>query len=179
MKRVGRYRAGYVAVLLCGALSVLGLSWLLDCNPVATVLLVVVLLIPGRIRRLLFLDLFRGRREVDAGNPSVALRHLQQFLTSLQRRPWRRQALWLSWPICTPSAGAMALNNVGAAHLAFGSTEEARRAWREALAIDPLYPLPYANLALAASDDDSAAPPAAGIPEAMATFSGPCSYCIL
>lgn len=156
MNRVARYRAGYVAVLVCGASAVLGLLWLLDWNPVAVVVLVVVLLVPGRIQGFLFRDLFRGRRELDAGHPSLALRHLAQFLTTLERQPWRRHALWLSWSVYTPSAAAMALNNLGAAHLALGAAEPAARAWREALAIDHLYPLPYANLALvAAADGDS------------------------
>lgn len=97
MTRVARYKIGYVVALLglavfCFAvLSVAGWSRL----PVAA--LVVALLIPGRVQGVLLRDLFRGRRELDRGNPAYALGYLERFIATLLAQPWRRAALWLSW----------------------------------------------------------------------------------
>lgn len=53
--------------------------------------------------------------------------------------------------VYTPSVEAMALNNVGSAHLALGAADHAVSAWRKAIELDPLYPIPFANLALVAA----------------------------
>lgn len=50
----------------------------------------------------------------------------------------------------------MGFNNLGVAHADLGNESTARRAWERALAIDQLYPVPYANLAaLAAADGNT------------------------
>src|SRR3546814_2031952 len=47
----------------------------------------------------------------------------------------------------------MCFNNVGVAHADLGDASSARDAWEHALALDPLYPVPYANLAALAAAD--------------------------
>ncbi|WP_184631346.1 tetratricopeptide repeat protein [Xanthomonas arboricola] len=45
----------------------------------------------------------------------------------------------------------MVTNNLGVAYAARGELEQAEAAWKHALALDHLYPVPYANLATAAA----------------------------
>ncbi|SOU01400.1 hypothetical protein LMG19144_00137 [Xanthomonas arboricola pv. fragariae] len=45
----------------------------------------------------------------------------------------------------------MVTNNLGVAYAARGELEQAQAAWKHALALDYLYPVPYANLAAAAA----------------------------
>lgn len=122
----------------------------------AVVVAAVLLLVPGRLQGLLLRPLFRGRRDLARGEPDAAARQFESLLDLLARQPWRRWALWLGWSAYTPSAQAMGLNNLGAARADAGDAARAREAWDAALVIDPLYPLPYANLAtLVAADGDA------------------------
>ena len=56
--------------------------------------------------------------------------------------------MWLWLPIYTVSPSAMAMNNLGACYLLLGEAEEATQWLDRALALDPLYPLPYFNRAV-------------------------------
>lgn len=69
----------------------------------------------------------------------------------VHRQPWRKYALWLSWSMYTPNLEAMLINNIATAYLAQGQNEEAEKNWKAALELDPLYPLPFANLAVVAA----------------------------
>ncbi|MBB5882069.1 tetratricopeptide (TPR) repeat protein [Xanthomonas arboricola] len=100
---------------------------------------------------MLLRPLFRGQRALAHGKPEEAFRHFHYQLSQLQAQPWRRLALWLGWSTYTPSLAAMVTNNLGAAHAALGELEQAQAAWRHSLALDHLYPIPYANLAAAAA----------------------------
>ena len=117
----------------------------------ATVLAVLVMMIPGRVQGLLYRPLFRGRMALEKGEAARALELFNQFLASLEAQPWRRWALWLSWSVYTPSARAMALNNIGAAQSGLGKVDEAERTWRLALVEDSLFAIPYANLSATAA----------------------------
>jgi len=123
---------------------------------VATIVLI--LLIPGRVQGLLLRDLFRGRRDLDRNDAESALTHFNSFLSTIKAQPWRKPALWLSWSLYTPNLEAMTRNNIGSAQLTLGDLASAEEAWNAALVLDPLYPLPHANLALvAATRDDKVA----------------------
>jgi tetratricopeptide (TPR) repeat protein len=136
-----------MALLAVAAFSILRASGSLH----AAVIAVVLLLLPGRLQGLFYRPLFRGQRALARNSPAEALTYFRQFLESIERQPWRKWALWLSWSIYTPSATAMGLNNVGAAYAAIGEIGDAEVAWRHALAVDPLYAIPHANLAAAAA----------------------------
>lgn len=147
MSRVTRYRTGYLLVL--GALSALTYTVVRVAGGSSAALLTVglILLTPGRLQGLLLRPLFRGRRALAEGKPEEAVVQFHHQLTQLQAQPWRRLALWLGWSTYTPSLAAMVTNNLGVAHAALGEVEQAQAAWKHALALDHLYPVPYANLA--------------------------------
>ncbi|MBB4727917.1 tetratricopeptide (TPR) repeat protein [Xanthomonas arboricola] len=151
MSRIARYRIGYLLVL--GALSALTYTVVRAAGGSSAALLAVglLLLMPGRLQGLLLRPLFRGQRALAEGKPEEAAVQFNHQLTQLQAQPWRRLALWLGWSTYTPSLAAMVTNNLGVAHAARGELEQAQAAWKHALALDHLYPVPYANLATAAA----------------------------
>ena len=151
MTRVARYRIGYLvllALLAGGAYLSLRAA---GNDRIAVAAAIVLLLIPGRIQGLLLRPLFRGQRELAQGKPGDAVRQFEVFIALLERQTWRSWALWLGWSRYTPSAKAMGYNNLGVAHADLGNASSARQAWERALAIDPLYPVPHANLAALAA----------------------------
>ncbi|MBB3777511.1 MULTISPECIES: tetratricopeptide repeat protein [Xanthomonas] len=151
MSRIARYRIGYLLVL--GALSALTYTVVRAAGGSSAALLTVgfLLLVPGRLQGLLLRPLFGGQRALAEGKPEEATVQFHHQLTQLQAQPWRRLALWLGWSTYTPSLAAMVTNNLGVAYAALGELEQAQAAWKHALALDHLYPVPYANLAAAAA----------------------------
>ncbi len=104
-------------------------------------------LLPGRITGYLWRDLMKGRRMMDAGRHGEAIQPLRAFLGELERKPWLGRLIWISPSVYTVSAKAMALSNLGACWLHLGKLDEAERSLNEAMALDPLYPMPHYNLA--------------------------------
>jgi tetratricopeptide (TPR) repeat protein len=148
MSRVTRYKIGYVVALV--ALGLLSIPVIRGLGGGAGAMLAVaaVLLVPGRVQGVFFRDLFQGRRLLDTGHAAEAVPHLERFLQTVHAEPWRKRLLWLSWSIYTPNVEAMALNNLGAARMRLGQLLEAETAFQEALALDPLYPVPQFNIAI-------------------------------
>ncbi len=152
MTRVTRYRVSYLvllALLAGGAYLAIRSS---GNSQTAIGVALLLLLTPGRLQGLILRPLFRGQRYLARGKAGDATQEFEELLELLDRQPWRKWALWLGWSLYTPSAKAMALNNLGVAHADLGNLESARGAWENALAIDPLYPLPYSNLAALAAE---------------------------
>jgi tetratricopeptide (TPR) repeat protein len=119
---------------------------------------VAVLLVPGRVQGRYYRDFFRARELVDERRFAESLPFGERFLDRIRARPGLKRLVWLSWPAYSPDIEAMALNNLGAAHLELGDFEAAERRLGEAMALDPLYPVPVFNLAmLAAVGGDTAA----------------------
>lgn len=135
-------------------------------NPWVLVTVFVLLLVPGRIQGRYFRELLQGRRLLSAGQPAAALDRFQHYLRLLRAEPWRQRLFWLAWSVYTPSAEAMTLNNIGAAHLGLGNLSEAEAAFQAALALDPLYPLPHYNNAVLAMMRDEKAEAARSLQEA-------------
>jgi len=150
MTRIARYRGAYVACIALFAAVTFTVTHS-SGGAHAALFTVILLFIPGRIQGLLYRDLFQGQRALAKEQPDTALIHFNKFLERLEAQPWRKWVLWLSWSIYTPSAKAMGLNNVGAALAAKGQIDSAEAAWRQAIAIDPLYSIPHANLAATAA----------------------------
>ncbi len=156
MTRVTRYRIGYLAVLALVAGGAYFAIRSTGSDRLTLAVAVVLLLIPGRLQGFLLRPLFRGQRQLAQGSPESAARDFEAFLSMLERQPWRKWALWLGWSLYTPSARAMGLNNLGVAHANLGDEAAARQAWETASTIDPIYPVPRANLAaLAAASGDA------------------------
>jgi tetratricopeptide (TPR) repeat protein len=151
MTRVARYRTSYFVLLAALAGGTYFVIRATGNSRVAFAAAAVLLLIPGRLQGLFFRPLFRGQRDLTQGKASDAAREFENFLKLLERQPWRQWALWLGWSLYTPSAKAMGFNNLGVAQADLGNEASARHAWESALAIDPLYPAPYANLAALAA----------------------------
>lgn len=148
MTRVARYKIGYLVILA----AILGAIFFLYRMLGIGVLVVSMLLflIPGRVQGAYYRDFFKGRHLLAKGEAADALRHFERFLQSLRTEPWRKRLLWLAWSVYTTDAEAMTLNNVGVAHLWRGNYAESEDALREALRVDPLYPLPHLQLAIIA-----------------------------
>ncbi|WP_050434750.1 tetratricopeptide repeat protein [Chondromyces crocatus] len=148
MSRVARYKIGYVVALCVVAALAFGVVHALGREPEVLLAVGVALLVPGRVQGVVFRALFQGRRAFATGHAEVALKHFERFLGQLRAAPWRKRMLWLSWSVYTPDAEAMALNNVGSTLMVLGKFDEAARVFEEALAVDPLYPLPHFNMAI-------------------------------
>jgi tetratricopeptide (TPR) repeat protein len=160
MSRTARFKLGYiVAFMSLGALAVSAVV-ALGGGIVPMLVVAAILLVPSRLLGVVYRDLFRGRRLLDQRQAERSIQYTQRFLDHIRRHPTRKRLLWLAWSVYTPDAEAMALNNLGAAHLESGNFAAASDALKAALAIDPKYPIPYYNLAIeraAAKDNEEAA----------------------
>jgi tetratricopeptide (TPR) repeat protein len=151
MTRVTLYKLSYLVLLVLLASGTF-FAIRSSSNPrIALAVAALLLLIPGRLQGLLLRPLFRGQRYLAQGRAGDAVQEFEKLLKLLDRQPWRQWALWLGWSLYTPSLKAMGLNNLGAAHSDLGNAASARDAWERALTIDPLYPIPYTNLAALAA----------------------------
>jgi len=148
MNRTTRYKIAYVVVLIAlGTLAYVAIDRF--GNGIVGVLLVVaVLLVPGRVQGVYYRELFNGRRLLDHGNAAAAKERFERFLGQLRQRPWIKRLLWLSWSFYTPSVEAMTWNNIACCELEQGRLSKAKELFDTALALDPLYPLPHFNLAV-------------------------------
>lgn len=149
MNRTLRYKITYVVLIFAGLGAMVGV-YVLFPSTYTLVALAIILLIPGRIQGMLFRDLFRGRRLYDLERFEESLHHSKRFLELIRAKPHWKKYLWLSFSIYTPDVEAMVLYNLGTARLQLGRLEEARADFEAALEIDPLYPLPFYNLAVLA-----------------------------
>ena len=114
--------------------------------------------IPGRISSFYLKDLYRSRRHLSAEQFDAAIECGRRFLQTLSEEPWRRRLVYLTWSAYSWNVAAMARNNIGAALMMLGRFDAARWEFQAALADDPRYALPYANLAVMAEvDGDHAA----------------------
>lgn len=149
MSRTARYKIGYVVAIGVIATLAFLLMSAVDADPLVAALLVALFLfIPGRVQGILYRELFRGRRLLAQHREVEAIGHFHRYLADVRARPWLKRMIWLSWSIYTPDVEAMALNNIGAAHLRLGHLDEAESALRRALALDEKYPLPHFNMAV-------------------------------
>lgn len=147
MTRTRRYKLQYLAALVLLLVLAASIAWSLRDRPALVVVVGLVLFIPGRLSGFLWRDLYRGRRLIQAGEASAGLESSRNFIQLLAERPGLRGLWWLAWAVYSRDPKAMAFNNVGSAHLNLGQLEAAEAAFREAIQIDPEYPIPYSNLA--------------------------------
>lgn len=148
MTRTTALKLGYIAVfLLLTAMAAAGYFWS-GQSGLVLIIIVLILLLPGRVQGIYFRDFFTGRRLMNLGRAEESIPEFERFLATLDEHPRRGWALWLSWSMYTVSAKAMTLNNLAASYLELGDQVNARRYIEQSLAIDPLYPIPYINLAV-------------------------------
>jgi tetratricopeptide (TPR) repeat protein len=120
-------------------------------GPFAIFAAALVALIPGRIQRTFYRDLFASRRTMSHGRYAESAEHSRRFLADIRERPGLKRLMWIAWPGRTVDAEAMALNNLGGAQVELGEWDAASRHLEEAIRIDPEYSIPRFNLALIAA----------------------------
>jgi len=158
MTRTARLKLGYVAVFLTvAAVVVTLLVWV--SGPLGFFLAALLTILPGRLQGVFYRDFFRGRRLLAAGHPEEAIPDFERFLETIRARPALKKLVWLQWAVYSPDMEVMTLNNLGASHYHIGEMDVAEGYLRDALRLDPVYPVAYYNLALiaAARDDDAEA----------------------
>jgi len=159
MTRSARYRLLYLISLLIFGAAALGI--VVSLSPadrmLGVLVVVAVLLIPGRIQGFAFRDHYRGRRLLEAGQTEAAIKHCERFLAQIRAKPWQKRLIWFAGVIYSANIEAMTLNNLGVAHQHRGDWDESRRCLEQALSLDPQYPIPQFNLAVvaAACDDQN------------------------
>jgi tetratricopeptide (TPR) repeat protein len=95
----------------------------------------------------LWRELYRGRRLQQSGELHDAEIEYRAFLEKLDRRPWLRCVWWLAWATYTRDPKAMALNNLGGCLMDLQRLDSAEATLHQAIAIDPLYPMPRVSVA--------------------------------
>jgi tetratricopeptide (TPR) repeat protein len=152
MTRTTLYKSVYFAMvggtLLTGLLVVAYFHF----SPAALLGVVIAALIPGRILGYFWRNLLRGLRLLKAGDFAASKRFSEQFLEDVHRRPWIRHLIWLGSSTYSRDPKVLALNNLGAAEVRLGAFDDARRHLHQAIALDPLCPLPFYNLGLLARE---------------------------
>lgn len=152
MNRVTRRIVAYLTLisgLVLAAFSVL--AWPMSWNHL---LLGAALLLPGRLQGMLWRSFFRGRHAMNRNDLAKAEDHFVSFLEKLRQQSWLKHATFLAWNFYTWNPEAMTRNNLGACRIALGKFELAETELRQALALDPGFPLPYFNLAVLAHARD-------------------------
>ncbi len=139
--------------LLCAVVvvvAVIGADWFLVRYPGGHVWLILIGLLfflPGRISAFWLKDLYRCRRFYDLERYPEAIDSGNRFLKTLESEPWRRKLIYLTWSLYTWNVEAMTRNNLGASFMMSGKFDPARQELAAAIALDPGYALPFANLA--------------------------------
>ena len=147
MTRVSRAKLTYFAVLfLVGLIG----YWILTRiqNPSLIILLVFVLLIPGRIQGYFWRNFYQGKKRLLLNEFEESIKYSQAFLVDLQNRPWLKKLSWITWQVYTSNLEAMTLNNIGVAQLQLGQWNNSENMLMEAIELDDDYPKPYYGLAL-------------------------------
>ena len=115
-------------------------------------LVIVLLLLPGRVLAYFWRDLLRGLHLLKQQRFEESKHHSEAFLVTLKQKPWLKNLIWLGFGTYSRSPACFALNNLGAAEVGLGETENARVHLVAAIQTDGASPLPYFNMgALAAS----------------------------
>ena len=147
MTRTAQRKIQYIVAITAVAATVYLATRLLNLGKAGGLLVVLLLVVPGRLHGYLCRQLYRGRRLQQSGALDLAVNEYRAFLVKLERHRWLRRVWWLAWAIYTRDPKAMTLNNLGGCLLDLGHLQEAEECLREAVSIDPLYPVPHVNLA--------------------------------
>jgi Flp pilus assembly protein TadD len=144
-----------VSLLGLTGLTIAGLAPLESAERVPVLVLVVVaLLTPSQVQARLLKLHAQGRRAHRAGRHTEALRLYGEQLAAIQQRPQLNHAVRLGRMLYTDRTDAMVWNSIAALCLELGRADQARSAAENALAFDPLYPLPWVTLAGSALLED-------------------------
>lgn len=160
MSRTTMYKGFYFG--MAGGIAAI-LIWIVlrfHLTAIGVLVLVIGLLLPGRILGFFWRDLLRGLRLLNEKNFEESKRHSELFLARLKLHPWLKNLIWLGSSTYSRDPEALALNNLGAAEIMLGEVDAARHHLDDAIAVDPLNPLPFFNMGtlyVALGDQQSAA----------------------
>lgn len=113
------------------------------------------LLLSGRVQAIFWFELLAGLHNLNRRDYPASKAHSERFLARLHDRPWIKHLIWLGTSSYSLNVEAIALNNLGAAELALGELEAARRHLDEAITRDAKCPLPYRNMGVLVRNTDS------------------------
>ncbi len=145
MKRPQRYLFIIMTVLLAVYLLLTRLP------PTAAMALLCVLVLYVLVLFLWGRDLFFARRHAKRREWDKALLRFERFEKKLLRASWQRLAVVLYPSIYSLDGVAITRNSIAQVLLNAGELDRAVQWLRSALQRDPLYPVPYVNLALIAA----------------------------
>ena len=148
MTRPTKYKIQYLVIILALSVPAFLLGRSLIGNPLILLAAIILFLVPGRLSGFFWRDFYLGRRLLDAGQLRKSIEAHRRFILLLEQRPWIQRLWWLAWVFYSRSPKAMALNNIGSAYLELGEIDEARKAFLDAIAIDPGYAIPHFNMAV-------------------------------
>jgi len=148
LSRTSYYKLIYFGMVLGGGGVV---AWLIykyhqQLGIGGILLLVALMLLPGQILAFFWRDLLQGFRLLRERRFADSKRHSEAFLRDLERRPWLRHFIWLGFGTYSRSPLCFALNNLGAAEIELGESDNARLHLVAAMQADENCALPYYNM---------------------------------
>ncbi|HVE16250.1 MAG TPA: hypothetical protein VNB29_05910 [Chthoniobacterales bacterium] len=149
MNRTTLRKTTYFTTVIGGAAAFVWSIKHFHFSPFGILLLVAILLLPGRILGFFYRDLMRGLRLLRAKEYAESKRHSELFLETLARKPWIRHVAWLGGGAYSRDPEALALNNLGCAEIGLADFGSSRLHLEQSIAVDPQNPLPYFNMGLA------------------------------
>lgn len=153
INRVIKSKIQYISLIIIGIMLCLFLVLVTakENRFIFVLLMLIILLIPGRLQGYYYRNFFIARRLLSEKKYSESIEHNEAFIADLKNHKWKKRLIWLNWSIYSRDIEAMALNNMGAAFLGLHKFDFAENFFKQALAVDFLYPLPYYNLSLLAA----------------------------
>lgn len=148
MTRADKSRLLYVLALLSVGGICLAVGWYFSFRPSALIVIALLLAIPGRISALLWREFYAGQKALQLGDLERARASFIAFVEKVRARPWLKRLMYVKWGVHTWDIEAMAFNNLGNTFVEKGEPEQAVGWYEAALAVDPDYGTPYANLAV-------------------------------
>jgi len=159
VKHITKYNLCYLFLILVFFGSSLAYGVYYGNATVPIIGLLAVFLLPGIIQGFFWHDFFLGSRFVRRAKWDEAVIHFEKFLEHLKNHHWLKKMIFLRWSSYTSNVEAMAWSNIGVVQINRNQKDKAEQSFLNASKADPLYPVPYFNLAVIAQlkDDETAA----------------------
>ena len=146
------------AIVLAGLLGIAYIAGRqFNFQPNALLVMALCILAPGRITSYCWREFYAGHRLMQKGEYEKAKGQFESFLGKTQSSPWLKKLIFFKWGFYTWDIEAMTLNNLGSSSLSMDEVESASQYFNAATTLDPLFPMPYVNLAIisyAKGDDE-------------------------
>jgi tetratricopeptide (TPR) repeat protein len=149
MNRTDIYRLIYVlaAIGIGGIIAFIGYFVRADLAMASLAVLTLVGFLSIQIQHHFWRDHFNGRRAFSRRCWKESLDLSCRFIELATRQVWMPHLVWLGYMVTSRDIVAVTKNNVASAYMAFADYQQAESYLSEALARDPLYPLPHLNRA--------------------------------